>query len=294
MQDQAGIEIVAPSGDPAQDAALLDAVRAFLARDEALNSIQLSGLHERTAFPDGVPSLVAMRAGDVVGVVSHAGSFNALVSESDDLDAVRQLAAACVRRGWSLPGVLAPTTVSEVFAERWCELTGDRLAPGMAQRMLMTSRVVPPTGVPGEWRHATVSDASFLKPWFTHFAIEADHQPAQLAEEMAASMVQRSVDGLIWIDAAGQPVSIACYKARTPRGMRIGPVYTPPEQRRRGYAAAVTAAASQFVLDLGCEFVCLYTDAGNPTANHIYESIGYEWVSDSIIYRFVHDADVDA
>ena len=264
------------------------------AQDEALNSIQLSGLHEQSTFPDGVPSLVAMRAGDVVGVVSHVGGFNALVSATDDLDAVRQLAAACVRRGWSLPGVLAPKTVAEVFAERWCELTGDRPGPGMAQRMLMTSRVVPPTGVPGEWRHAKTGDASFLKPWFTHFAIEADHQPAHLAEEMAASMVQRSVDGLIWIDAAGEPVSIACYRARTPRGMRIGPVYTPPGHRRHGYAAAVTAAASQFVLDLGCEFVCLYTDAANPTSNHIYESIGYEWVADSMIYRFVPESEGEA
>ena len=41
---------------------------------------------------------------------------------------------------------------------------------------------------------------------------------------------------------------------------RIGPVYTPADLRGRGYASAVTAAASAHVLGLGAEEVLLYTD----------------------------------
>jgi predicted GNAT family acetyltransferase len=289
MADRPAIEIVAPTGDRSDDGPLLDAVRAFLAQEEAVNSIQFSLLYGQPGFPTRLDCLVARRDGEVVAVVSYNGTFNAIVSATSDLDAVRALATEAATRRWEIPSVMAPVEVSRMFAEAWRDATGDRIAPGMAQRMLVTSRVVPPSGVPGTSRHAAAGDASFLKSWFTHFAIEADHQPAHLAGEMAASMVQRSVNGMIWIDAAGEPVSIACYKARTPRGMRIGPVYTPPEHRRHGYAAAVTAAVSQFVLDQGCEFVCLYTDATNPTSNHIYESIGYKWVADSMIYRFLPD-----
>ena len=78
---------------------------------------------------------------------------------------------------------------------------------------------------------------------------------------------------------------MACYKSRTPTGIRVGPVYTPPEHRRRGYAGAVTAAVSQVMLDRGRAFVCLYTDAANPTSNHVYESIG-RGLADSMQYRF--------
>ena len=62
-------------------------------------------------------------------------------------------------------------------------------------------------------------------------------------------------------------------------------MYTPPEHRRHGYAAAVTAAVTQQMLERGYAFVCLYTNASNATANHVYESIGYRLVADSAIYR---------
>jgi hypothetical protein len=41
------------------------------------------------------------------------------------------------------------------------------------------------------------------------------------------------------------PVSLAGFTGPTPNGIRIGPVYTPPAHRRRGYASALVAALSQ-------------------------------------------------
>ncbi|MBA3379341.1 MAG: GNAT family N-acetyltransferase [Chloroflexia bacterium] len=97
--------------------------------------------------------------------------------------------------------------------------------------------------------------------------------------------------GVLWLDRGGVPVSVACYKAPTTNGIRIGPVFTPPEHRRRGYAGAVTAATTQLMLDRGHAFTCLYTDAANATANHVYESIGYDFVADSTQYRFTERAE---
>jgi hypothetical protein len=81
-------------------------------------------------------------------------------------------------------------------------------------------------------------------------------------------------------------VSLAGWGGPTPNGIRIGPVYTPPEHRRRGYGSAVTAAASERNLDRGCRFCFLYTDLANPTSNRIYMDLGYEPVGDSAEYRF--------
>jgi hypothetical protein len=72
----------------------------------------------------------------------------------------------------------------------------------------------------------------------------------------------------------------------SPRGMRVGSVFTPAEHRRKGYASALAAAVSQRILDSGCEFASLYTDLANPTSNHIYQEIGYRAVCDFDEYRF--------
>jgi uncharacterized protein len=89
----------------------------------------------------------------------------------------------------------------------------------------------------------------------------------------------------LWYDD-GKPVSFAGYGNPTPNGCRVGPVYTPPEHRGKGYASACTAALSQELLDRGCKFVFLFTDLQNPTSNHIYQVIGYEPVSDFDEYHF--------
>lgn len=82
-------------------------------------------------------------------------------------------------------------------------------------------------------------------------------------------------------------MSIAASAGPTPNGIRIGPVYTPPEHRGRGYASAVTAAASQTELGMGRRFIFLFTDLSNPTSNKIYQQIGFEPVIDVDQLQFV-------
>ena len=89
----------------------------------------------------------------------------------------------------------------------------------------------------------------------------------------------------LWEDQ-GAIVSVVGAGGETPNGIRIGPVYTPPEARGNGYASSLTAAASQDQLDRGRRFVFLFTDLANPTSNRIYQAIGYEPVIDVDMYRF--------
>jgi predicted GNAT family acetyltransferase len=90
---------------------------------------------------------------------------------------------------------------------------------------------------------------------------------------------------VLWDD--GGPVSFAAFGNPTPNGIRIGPVYTPPELRRRGYASALVAELSTRLL-ADRRFCFLYTDLANPTANKIYERIGYQRVCESaeIVFEF--------
>ena len=91
----------------------------------------------------------------------------------------------------------------------------------------------------------------------------------------------------IWEDNA--PVSLAAGSQFSVTTSRIGPVYTPPAYRRKGYATACVAALSQKLLDEGCDRCFLLTDLENPTSNHIYQQIGYIPVCEWHEYSFISE-----
>ncbi len=79
---------------------------------------------------------------------------------------------------------------------------------------------------------------------------------------------------------------MALWTGRTPHGIRISGVYTPPEWRGHGYASACVAHLSQRMLDDGRSFCFLFADLDNPTSNDIYQQIGYRPVCDMPLYQF--------
>jgi predicted GNAT family acetyltransferase len=66
---------------------------------------------------------------------------------------------------------------------------------------------------------------------------------------------------------------------------RIGPVYTPGAERRRGFAAACVSWVSRELLEAGNGCV-LYTDLANPTSNSVYRALGYRAISELVRYEF--------
>ena len=79
---------------------------------------------------------------------------------------------------------------------------------------------------------------------------------------------------------------MASWQSPTLNGVRVSTVYTPPEFRRRGYAAACVAALSQRLLDSGKRACFLFADRANATSNGIYQRIGYRQVAEFGEYFF--------
>ena len=91
---------------------------------------------------------------------------------------------------------------------------------------------------------------------------------------------------LLWDDAGGVPVSLAGVTRPAAGVSRIGPVYTPPEHRRHGYAAALTAAGAARGFASGATRVALYADAANATSNRVYRRLGFRPIGDALLYTF--------
>jgi GNAT superfamily N-acetyltransferase len=265
--------------------AFLGAAGPFLAEREAEHNLIFGICANLTAdpgFPAAPPYLAVVRnGGRLTAAAVMTPPWNIVLSCTDDPAAIGALAADLESGGIAVPGTTAPVHEARTFAEAWCPAHGLRSQVAVAERIYRLERVIPPPGVPGSARVATTADRELLVAWVDAFLAEALER--RTVEE-AAILVDRSFrtgtrTWYLW-EEGDRPVSVAASAGPTPNGIRIGPVYTPPDQRRNGYASAVTAAASQIELDKGRRFIFLFTDLSNPTSNKIYQQIGYEPVID--------------
>jgi predicted GNAT family acetyltransferase len=185
-----------------------------------------------------------------------------------------------------LPGVVGGLPEVEAFASAWSAKSGQRMRKVRGQGIFQLDRVVRVTDVRGRIRDAEAADRGLLLEWWKAFTAEA------LGEDAVRDPPEQAIDhrltsadaGLALWDVDG-PVSFAAFGNPTPNGIRIGPVYTPPAHRGRGYASALSAALSERLLeDRG--FCFLFTDLANPTSNRIYERIGYRRVCEGAEIAF--------
>ena len=110
----------------------------------------------------------------------------------------------------------------------------------------MLGTFVPAAGVPGSGRTATPADLDVVLEWLAAFMDEALPGHAAPTRDEALEHPARAAPALGGRRCAREP-----RRFHEPVGGlgRIGPVYTPPEHRGHGYAAAVTTLASRRVLD---------------------------------------------
>jgi predicted GNAT family acetyltransferase len=269
--------------------AFLDLAGPFLEAREPEHMLTLGVLGElqaRGGTVAGGALLAALADGRVVATGLWRPPWNVVLSEIDDERAVTALAGALATE--QLAGVHAPAEHAEAFAAAWCRRTGARSRPGMRQLSYVLETVIPPHGVPGALRFARSTDREQMTAWMLAFekesmGSEAGRQDMRaLVDDMLAS---RTRTPYIW-EVDGKPVSMCQATGRTPHGVRIGAVYTPPESRRRGYASALTAAASQDQLDRGLRWCFLFTNAEFPTSNRIYQAIGYRPIREVALVHF--------
>lgn len=209
-----------------------------------------------------------------------------LVSERSTADATGPSTIEPLMRAWiaddpALPGVTGVPETARAVAASWQRQTGGRSVCRMREAMHELQEVIdlatPPAGV---LRPARTEDRELLIGWERAFVADANLTPA------AAGEAERTVDRrlaagaqYLWDDDG--PASTLALSPEIAGTVRIGPVYTPPQRRNRGYASAAVACASRGALARGARRCMLFTDLANPTSNKIYAAVGFrrcgEW-----------------
>ncbi len=198
--------------------------------------------------------------------------------DPDDAEALVEL---WLERDPELPGINALLATARSVAGAWARRSGgsEHCRTAMAMHSLTTVVDAPRPG-PGQMVTATEADRDLALRWWDQFVAESDVIDAG-PEARAETVDFRISRGhlFLWHDEE-QPVSMVSTNPAVAGAVRIGPVYTPPEARRRGYASSAVAEVSREALSTGAHTCMLYTDLANPTSNKIYADVGYRRIAE--------------
>ncbi|HET9081091.1 MAG TPA: hypothetical protein VFO01_11345 [Trebonia sp.] len=263
----------------AENILLLSAVQAVRpAREPRQAQQQEAGLlYGWWTPPDG---------GDPRGAFVHDPAVPLLIScRAPEMAAA--LAGTLAKLGRQVCGVDAPAEAADAFAAAWSQRAGTTVRVHRNSRVYrLTEQGTSPQGpgapaAPGAWpppglsspsgrlRVAAAGDLTLLTDWLTAFAVEASqrlpspsdlaadlisyggavfwevpHKPGRLREAAHYLAIAHHRD----IEAVPQPVALATLTRPVAGTVRISMVYTPPERRRSGYAAAAIQAVSRALL----------------------------------------------
>ncbi|MFC4062536.1 GNAT family N-acetyltransferase [Planomonospora corallina] len=212
--------------------------------------------------------------GETVAAVIQTPQRGLIVPDAP-VHAVRSLATALIEAERTVPEVSGPLAQAEAFAASWWRPVARRVP----ERLHRLESVTPPRRpVPGAARTAGAAYRELLAAWFADFHLEAmGARPADQTPVVSSRIGREEL--VLWEDR-GRPVACAAFSAPIAAMSRIGPVYTPPEFRGRGYGEAVTRAATGAAQDAGAAEVLLFTDLANQVSNSVYQAIGYRPVAD--------------
>jgi RimJ/RimL family protein N-acetyltransferase len=145
--------------------------------------------------------------------------------------------------------------------------------------------------VEGIYRVATMDDFDLVDQWSSDFHFYVEGVAREADKRDRAFLIARLQEGAMSLWCVRNVVVAMAGRAspvETPSGLvtRIGPVFTPAENRGRGYGSAVTASLCERLLAQGSR-VMLYADADNPTSNAVYQRIGFRQIDNVVQYDLV-------
>jgi predicted GNAT family acetyltransferase len=130
-------------------------------------------------------------------------------------------------------------------------------------------------------RAPLMEERDLLCSWRTAYDIETlGSTDSEETRNRAAGALDRQIaEGNAWVAVRnGEPISLSAFNATLPDIVQLGGIYTPPENRGRGYAKAAVAASLIAARERGASRAVLFTS--NPSAARSYEAVGFRRMGD--------------
>ncbi len=235
--------------------------------------------------------------GDVCAVIAHMKAGNILVQGAEDrgnagnvADAgdnassdpvLSDLFAHCRNQlSGKIAGILGPSNAVQILQQA-LGLAADAFAVNHDEHLYTLSLdalnpAIHPLGDSYQVEDAARMDRSTLLRWMRHYEIEALNAEENLAlDGRIASRVVHALEERCWwvLFVDGEPVSLTGFNARLPDAVQLGPVWTPPAHRNKGYARFLVGRSLMAARARGVKQAVLFTN--NPAACRAYEALGF-------------------
>ena len=272
---------------------VLNEASVFLISEPVHHNNILTLLHTRIEDCGPGRYWVAKDNKEVVGVVVQSPLNSRAIVTPMESEIVGIVVDTISDVNIALPGIAGEAATAACFAGQWAERQKSAVFPFLGLRLYEVDEVQESSSVRGHFRPAVVDDRELLIDWVTNYLVDigayaptSDDKELETRKINSAHTVDKHLSsGHLWLWEDTKPVSMAARTTAVAGVVRVYFVYTPPENRNRGYAGACAGKISKQIRDEGNRCI-LYTDLGNPISNAIYLRIGYRAVAEAIQYRF--------
>jgi len=221
----------------------------------------------------------------ILAAAIHIPGRKLFLSKSTNIEAVRLIAEDLAINSRSIAGITASQLEAKTFVAAWQDLTEQSVELEVVMPIQQLKKTNAVDRAVGKLRLAMSKETELLTDWIQAFVKEAlgvDESEADSREWVVRHLKQ---DGLYVWKNNNRVVSMAACGGRTPHGIRVKSVYTPPEYRGNGYATSCVATMSQLLLKQH-KYCFLFTDLANLASNKMYRKIGYMPMGQIENYKF--------
>jgi RimJ/RimL family protein N-acetyltransferase len=261
----------------------LDAAGAFMRAQPVQHTVLLTvaetvALRGPNTFGDEAPEFGWWHAdGRVDGAFVHTPPYPVLIGPMPTEAAEALLSAVADR---PLTGVHGPPELVTLVAARH----GGPMQERRREYLYRLGTLIEPPPPVGRWVIAGAAHRGVLIDFYDAFREEIDEPSRDWGPMVDDRLSHRGLH--LWLLDDGTAVSMVGISRPIAGMARIGPVYTPPEHRGRGYAAALTAVVSRAAREDGVAEILLFADLANATSNGVYQRIGFEPVTERLALDF--------
>ncbi|WP_242302219.1 GNAT family N-acetyltransferase [Bacillus cereus group sp. BfR-BA-01361] len=200
------------------------------------------------------------------------------IAEEDIVELAKKLAEVYS----NVPGLIGNKKIVQRLAEEIAVLANKKTTVAMEQGIYELKQVKKKWSGDEVFREVNSDELTLIEQWIYQFC-EDVNLPTTKEEAKQTAHTLITNHRLFGLEVDGKLVSVAAKTRPTKNNITVNFVYTPKEERKKGYASNCVAALSQRMLDEGYKTTTLYTDLANPTSNKIYQEIGYEQIAESVL-----------
>ncbi|PKO15297.1 MAG: hypothetical protein CVU39_11885 [Chloroflexi bacterium HGW-Chloroflexi-10] len=215
----------------------------------------------------------------VVAVFIQARSLYFFAQEAHFSESIHCAIDEFLARQIKIPAIMGRGDTALRFAEAWKQRTQtDFLFSGkdyLYELQHIGDKQLP---LKGNLRRAIPEDMPELKPLFDAYYRE-DLGITQTEKELEQSITEQLAENEIYLWDDDGVKSMVTAMLAYDSGVELANVFTAPEHRKRGYAAACIAEICRRLLQRYASIV-LFVDQNNTAANSLYTKIGFRVVDE--------------